>query len=92
MNSDPSITDRITSIVGEHNAERIISILDEEAATPCRDVDCMRRRPHSRLSPHLWRHAPNPPLTRSLFGWRCFTCGKATWRRIHKPSTAEARR
>lgn len=23
--------------------------------------------------------APVPPLTRSVFGWHCFVCGKPTW-------------
>lgn len=83
--SDPSIRDRITAVVGSEKARQVIDILDEELLTRCRDADCIRRRPHSRLAQHLWRHVPVAPLSPGLFGRRCFTCGRPTWRRIHKP-------
>jgi hypothetical protein len=88
MTANPSLRDRIVGIAGPDIADRIIAVLDEEAVTPCRDADCVRRRRHSRIDRHLWRHEANAPLSRWLFGWRCFTCGRSTWRHIHKPGTA----
>ena len=74
---------RIAAIVGPEATNRVIELLDEEAAHRCRDADCVRVWPHSRLARHLWRHAPVPPLSPGLFGRRCFTCGQPAWRRIH---------
>lgn len=81
---EPSIRTRLAAIVGTDKAERVIAVLEEEAATPCRDTDCVRRRPHSRLAPHAWRHRAGDPRTWGLFGWRCFNCGHYVWRRIHR--------
>lgn len=83
--SDQSLHARIVAIAGTDAADRILDLLDEEAAQRCRDADCMRRLPHSRLARHLWRHRPGAPLTRGVFGRRCFNCGHYVWRRIHKP-------
>ena len=82
--ADPDIRTRITRIVGERLAEQIINVLEEESVTPCTDPDCVRRRRHSRLDRHLWRHACGAPRTRGLLGWRCFNCGQSSWRRIHR--------
>lgn len=82
--AEPSLRDRLTAIVGTDKVERVIDLLDEEAVTRCRDDDCVRRRAHSRLDRHLWRHTAGAPLTRGLFGWLCFNCGRSTWRRIHR--------
>lgn len=79
-----SLRDRIIAIAGPTAAERIIEVLHEEAATRCRDDDCLKRLPHSRLSRHAWRHEPAVPLTPGLFGRTCFTCGQPTWHRIHR--------
>lgn len=76
---------RIAAITGPAAAEEVIELLNEEAATRCTDPDCIRWWPHSRLARHLWRHNASAPRTLGLFGWRCFTCGQSTWRRIHSP-------
>jgi hypothetical protein len=75
---------RLTAIVGPEATDRVIELLDEEAAQRCRDTDCVRRRPHSRLAPHLWRHPVGAPIVWGLFGRRCFNCGHYVWRRIHR--------
>lgn len=75
---------RIADVVGHEAAEQIVGILDEEGVQRCRDADCIRLVPHSRLSRHLWRHEAAAPLSFGLLGSRCFTCGKPTWRRIHR--------
>lgn len=62
----------------------IFELMDQGLQTRCTDGDCARRRRHPLVALHAWRHAPNPPLDRGLLGWRCFTCGQYTWRRIHK--------
>ena len=76
--------DRIAQLTGAEIAERVIEILDEEASQRCRDADCIRLFPHSRLSRHLWRHEAAAPLSLGLLGMRCFTCGRPTWRRVHR--------
>lgn len=80
----PSLRSRITDIVGPESTEQIIALLDDEAGQRCRDADCIRLRPHSRLSTHLWRHVPVAPLSPGPFGQRCIVCGQPTWRRIHR--------
>lgn len=84
MKVKPSVYERLAAIVGEAKAGEVISLLEEELTTPCRDSDCRRRWPHSRLDLHRWRHAPLAPLTQGLLGWRCFECGKPTWHWIHR--------
>jgi hypothetical protein len=82
--ADTTLRDRIAAIAGPSTAEQIIELLDEEAAKRCRDRDCTRLWPHSSLAHHQWRHAPIAPLSPGLLGRRCFTCGRPTWRRIHR--------
>ncbi|MFI8872426.1 hypothetical protein [Streptomyces sp. NPDC055243] len=79
-----NLRDRIAAIAGLSAADQIVELLEEEAASRCSDADCLRRLPHSRLARHVWRHEPSAPLTRGLLGRKCFTCGQATWRRIHR--------
>lgn len=81
-----SLHERIAAITSPAAAEEIIDILNEESLTPCRDRDCIRLLPHSRIARHLWRHEVGAPRTRGLFGWRCFNCGQSSWRRIHRAS------
>lgn len=75
---------RLIFLVGPGKAVEVFALLDEEAASRCRDADCIRWWPHSRLARHLWRHECGAPRTRGLFGWRCFNCGQSSWRRIHR--------
>lgn len=82
--AEPSLRDRLTGIVGTDKADRVIALLDEEAVTRCRDTDCVRLWPHSRIAQHLWRHPVGAPIGWGLFGRRCFNCGHYTWRRIHR--------
>lgn len=79
-----NVRERITAIVGTSAAEQVIDILNDEAAHRCRDADCIRLLPHSRLARHLWRHVPVAPLAPGLFGRRCVVCGQPGWTRIHR--------
>ncbi|MGV2914756.1 hypothetical protein [Streptomyces alfalfae] len=78
------IRNRIAEVVGAQSAEQIIHILEEEGAQRCRDTNCIRLRPHSRLSVHRWRHVAVAPLSPGVLGRRCLTCGQPSWRRIHR--------
>lgn len=82
--AERSVRERLTTVVGTDKAALVIGLLDEEAATRCRDADCVRRWPHSRIALHLWRHPAGAPTERGLFGRRCFNCGHYVWRRIHR--------
>ena len=76
--------DALQGISAESTADAIVHLLDEEAAESCRDGDCARVLPHSRLSAHLWRHEAEPPFDRALFRWLCFSCGMRRGHRIHR--------
>lgn len=79
---------RIAGVAGPLTDD-IIEILDEEAGRRCRDTDCLRWWPHSRLARHRWRHVAGAPLSRGLFGMRCFNCGRRANSRIHKKSASK---
>lgn len=76
--------DTAEGISAESTADEVIHLLDEEIAERCRDRDCARIFPHSRISAHLWRHEAEPPFTRVLLGWRCFSCDMRKGHRIHR--------
>jgi hypothetical protein len=56
----------------------ILRAVEDERDRPCLDPDCTRRRPHSRLGPHAWRHEAGPPFS------LCFLCGHRKRHRIHR--------
>jgi hypothetical protein len=69
----------------------ILREIDQMRGLRCADQDCVRRRRHSLLGPHLWRHAASAPFTRSVSGWLCFTCGRREHNRIHQvPGSGDA--
>lgn len=89
----PNLRDRIALVIHQDTAEGIsagstadavIDLLDREMAERCRDRDCARVYPHSRISRHLWRHKAEPPFERALFRWLCFSCGLRKGHRIHR--------
>jgi hypothetical protein len=92
-NSTPGLRDRIALLIRrnalhgvspEATATVIVGLFEQEAAARCRDRDCARLLPHSRLSAHLWKHAAEAPFDRVLFAWLCFTCGLRRGHRIHR--------
>jgi hypothetical protein len=91
--TEPGLRDRIALLIrkgnmkgsgAESTADAIVRLIGEEAAEPCRDRDCARILPHSRLSAHLWRHPAEAPFDRTLLAWLCFTCGLRRGHRIHR--------
>ena len=66
-------------------ASHIIHAIEMEQRRPCKDQDCVRLWPHSRLGPHCWRHEASAPLGHPLPGfWTCFICHRPAWARIHR--------
>lgn len=89
----PNLRDRIALVIrndamegisAESTADAVVDLLDQELAARCRDEDCARILPHSRLSVHLWKHPAEPPFDHALFRWLCFSCGLRRGHRIHR--------
>lgn len=66
-------------------AEKIIDFLDEMGTQRCADPDCVIRREHSALGPHLWKHPAEAPFSRM---GRCAGCGEHRAHRVHRTGGA----
>jgi hypothetical protein len=91
--SAPGLRDQITLLIRkgalkgtapEATALAITTLVYREASTRCRDRDCARLFPHSRLSRHLPRHEPEPPFELFVFAWLCSRCGYRRGHRVHR--------
>ena len=91
----PPLDDQITAIVrngiafaipAQQTTECIIRAIEEEQQRDCTDGDCIIRRPHSRLGPHLGKHEASPPFDHVRFTRLrlCFSCGRRRGHRIHR--------
>ena len=93
--SAPALRDQVALLIRkgalhgtapEATALAIATLVYREASTRCRDDDCARIFPHSRLSRHLLRHEAEPPFERVLLAWLCGCCGYPRGHRVHKAS------
>jgi hypothetical protein len=81
------VEDARTGMGPEETADAILAIIDQARRKMCNDSDCVRRRPHSLIDSHLWKHVAQPPFTIRLpFSpiWHCFSCGRRLAHRIHE--------
>lgn len=89
--SDPDVRERIlrtdprVRAGGPELAEVILHEVERMRDERCADPDCVRRRRHSLLGPHAWKHEPEAPLTRVRGLWLCFSCGHRERHRVHRP-------